>query len=152
MAYRTDRQLLSYRYGILLTNRPIIKGEAAVSLFMALNPPKKGGTLTTPVGADAPGFNTLFTSAGLTWTICNIIGDGNMGTDQDGFYIPRMIKRIPTIENGLIKVNSDGSMSITYELRKGMKWHAREACKPPEDAKFPVGVIYLKHRVYIKLF
>jgi len=136
LAYRSDRQLLNYRYGhIIDPTSPITKEEAAVSLFMALNPPKKGGTLTTPVGADAPGFNTLFTSAGLTWTICNIIGDGNMGTDQDGFYIPRMIKRIPTIENGLIKVNSDGSMSITYELRKGMKWHDGQLVTA-RDAKF----------------
>jgi peptide/nickel transport system substrate-binding protein len=123
-AFRSNHQLLNYRYGHLLEpNAPITKEEAALSLFMALYPPKKGGTLTTSVGADAPGFNTLFTSSGLTWTICNIIADGYIGSNQDGFYIPRMIKRIPTIENGLIVVNPDDSMSITYELRKGMKWH-----------------------------
>ena len=38
-----------------------------------------------------------------------------------------MIKRIPTIENGLWKITRDAAgevtkMEVTYELRKGLKW------------------------------
>ncbi|HOJ89330.1 MAG TPA: peptide ABC transporter substrate-binding protein [Pseudothermotoga sp.] len=124
LAFRSNRQLLDYRYGHLLEPlSPITKSEAARSFYMALYPPKRGGTIVTAVGADPKGFNTLFTSSGLTWTIDNIIGDGITGTDDNGFYHPRMIKRMPSLENGLIKINQDGSMSVTFELRKGMKWH-----------------------------
>ncbi|HNR62552.1 MAG TPA: peptide ABC transporter substrate-binding protein [Thermotogota bacterium] len=136
VAFRSNRQLLNYRYGHLLDPwSAITKEEAALSFYMALNPPKVGGTLTTAVGADAPGFNTLFTSSGLTWTVCNIIADGYIGSNQDGFYTPRMIKRIPTLDNGLLVVHDDDSMSITYELRKGMKWHDG-APVTARDAKF----------------
>lgn len=136
VAYRSNRQLLGFRYGhVIEADAPITRRESAVSLYMAMNPPAKGGIITTAVGADAPGFNTLFTSSGLTWTICNIIGDGYTGTNKDGFYFPRMIKRMPSLENGLMKINDDGSLSITYELRKGMKWHDG-APVTANDAKF----------------
>ncbi len=136
LAFRSDKQLLDYRYGHLLEPfSPITKAEAAKSFYMALYPPKRGGTITTAVGANPKGFNTLFTSSGLTWTICNIIGDGYTGTDDYGFYHPRMIKRLPSLENGLIKINPDGSVSITFELRKGMKWHDGHPVTA-RDAKF----------------
>lgn len=136
LAFRSDRQLLDYRYGHLLEPfSPITKSEAARSFYMALYPPKRGGTITTAVMANPRGFNTLFTSSGLTWTICNIIGDGYTGTDDYGFYHPRMIKRLPSLGNGLIKINPDGSVSITFELRKGMKWHDGRPVTA-RDAKF----------------
>lgn len=136
LAFRSDKQLLDYRYGHLLEPfSPITKAEAARSFYMALYPPKRGGTITTAVLANPKGFNTLFTSSGLTWTICNIIGDGYTGTDDYGFYHPRMIKRLPSLENGLIKINPDGSVSITFELRKGMKWHDGHPVTA-RDAKF----------------
>lgn len=136
LAFRSDKQLLDYRYGHLLEPfSPITKAEAARSFYMALYPPKRGGTITTAVLANPKGFNTLFTSSALTWTICNIIGDGYTGTDDYGFYHPRMIKRLPSLENGLIKINPDGSVSITFELRKGMKWHDGHPVTA-RDAKF----------------
>jgi peptide/nickel transport system substrate-binding protein len=136
LAFRSDRQLLDYRYGHLLEPfSPITKAEAARSFYQALYPPKRGGTIVTATVASPKGFNTLFTSSGLTWTLCNIIGDGYTGTDDNGFYHPRMIKRIPSLENGLIKILPDGSVAITFELRKGMKWHDGHPVTA-KDAKF----------------
>jgi len=136
VAYRSNHQLLDNVYGGLIAPfQSITKIDAARSIYQALYPPVQGGTVVTAVGADPAGFNTLFTSAGLTWTICNIIGDGITTTDEDGFYTPRMVKRIPSVENGLIKINEDGSLTVTYELRKGMKWHDGEEVTA-HDAKF----------------
>lgn len=136
LAFRSDRQLMTYRYGhVLEPAAPITKKETAHSIYMALYPPQQGGRITTAVMADAPGFNTLFTSAGLVWTLNNIIGDGYAGTNQDGFYHPRMIRRIPSVENGLIELGDDGTMAITYELRSGMKWHDGHEVTAA-DAKF----------------
>jgi len=136
LAYRTNHQLLTnVAGGKIAPLDPISKEDAARALYQAMNPPKMGGTVVTAVGADPAGFNTLFTSAGLTWTIGNIIGDGLMCTDEEGIYVPRMITTIPTVENDLIKINDDGSMSVTYKLRKGMKWHDGEPITA-NDAKF----------------
>jgi len=124
LAYQSNRQLLDYRYGQLAAPfKAITKIEAARSFYSAIFPPEQGGQVVTAVTADPPGFNTLFTSSGLTWTLCNILGDGYLGTNEDGFYIPRMIKEIPTVENGLIQMLDNGGMAITYNVRKGMKWH-----------------------------
>ncbi len=156
LAFQSNRQLMTYRYGhILQPEEPITREEAAHAVYMALNPPQQGGRAVTAVTADAPGFNTLFTSAGLVWTLNNIIGDGYIGTNQDGYYHPRMIRRMPTLENGLMQINSDGTMSITYELRSGMKWHDGEPVTA-NDAKFqwevmtsgaPVTSSYYEHNV-----
>lgn len=136
LAYQSSQQLLDHRYGYLAAPmEPVTKLEAARSIYSAVFPPEQGGQVITAVTADPPGFNTLFTSAGLTWTICNIIGDGYLGTEEDGFYIPRMIKTIPSVENGLIKLLDNGGMSVTYNLRKGIKWHDGEEVTA-HDAKF----------------
>ncbi|MFP4460855.1 MAG: peptide ABC transporter substrate-binding protein [Thermotogota bacterium] len=124
LAYQSDYQLMDYRYGHLVAPfEPMTKVEAARSLYAAKFPPKPGGQVVTAVTEGLSGFNSLFTSENLTWTMCNIIGDGYLGTDENGFYTPRMIKVVPTVENGLVKLLENGGMSVTYNLRKGMKWH-----------------------------
>jgi len=68
VAYRSNYQLLDFRYGHAIeADSPITRKEAAISIYMALNPPVAGGIATTAVTADAPGFNTLFTSAMLAF-------------------------------------------------------------------------------------
>lgn len=89
LAYRSDRQLLGYRRGRLAAPMEgATRREIAKAIYMMMNPPKRGGTIVTAFTAEPPGFNTLVTSSGATWTIDNIIGDGNTGSDQDGFYFP----------------------------------------------------------------
>ncbi|HPJ87922.1 MAG TPA: peptide ABC transporter substrate-binding protein [Thermotogota bacterium] len=124
LGYQSNHQLLDHRYGYLAAPfEPVTKLEAARAIYSAKFPPQQGGQVVTAVTADPPGFNTVFTSSGLTWTLCNIMGDGYLGTEENGFYIPRMIKQIPTVENGLIKMLDNGGMTVTYQLRKGIKWH-----------------------------
>ncbi len=136
VAYRSNHQLLDNLYGgFIAPFKPISKINAARSIYQAMYPPKRGGTVVTAVGADPAGFNTLFTSAGLTWTIGNIIGDGLTTTDENGFYTPRLVKEMPSIENGLIKMNEDGTVDMKFELRKGIKWHDGEEVTA-HDVKF----------------
>ncbi len=141
LAYRADRQLLGYRRGRL--SAPLegaTRREVAKAVYMMMNAPKRGGTIVTAFTAEPPGFNTLVTSSGATWTIDNIIGDGNTGSDQDGFYFPRMLKRLPSVENGLVKIASSGKMEVTFEMRKGMKWHDGKEITA-EDAIFQLTVM-----------
>ncbi|MDK2931059.1 MAG: peptide/nickel transport system substrate-binding protein [Bacillota bacterium] len=157
LAYRSNHQLLGYRYGRL--SAPLAgatRREAAKALYMMMYPPKRGGTIVTAFTAEPAGFNTLVTSSGATWTIDNIIGDGNTITDENGFYFPRMIKRLPSLENGLIKVKPDGKMEVTFELRKGMKWHdgVEVTAEDPlfqlkvmQDADVPIASNYFEKMV-----
>ncbi len=136
LAFRSNRQLLDYAPGQKLDPAaPILRADAARSFYMALNPPKRGGTAVTAVTADFPGYNCLFTGSGLVWTLDNVMGDGFTVSNLEGVYHPRMIKRVPSLANGLIKKQPDGGYSITYELRKGMKWHDG-APVTAKDAKF----------------
>ena len=42
--------------------------------------------------------------------------------DQD-VALPALAEAVPTIENGLWKVNPDGTMQTTYRLKPGVTWH-----------------------------
>jgi peptide/nickel transport system substrate-binding protein len=43
--------------------------------------------------------------------------------DQNGQIQPRLVTELPTLENGLWKLNPDGSMDVTWKLRSDVVWH-----------------------------
>ncbi len=42
--------------------------------------------------------------------------------DSEGNWTPVLVEEIPTVENGLWKINDDGSMEITWNFKEGLKW------------------------------
>jgi len=44
-------------------------------------------------------------------------------TDYRGNLIPQLAETLPSLENGLWKLASDGSMETTWRIRKDAKWH-----------------------------
>ncbi len=56
--------------------------------------------------------------------------DGDMAT-----LIPSMATKVPTRENGLIKVDPDGTTHITFPIREGVKFH-NGAVLTPEDVAY----------------
>jgi peptide/nickel transport system substrate-binding protein len=42
--------------------------------------------------------------------------------DGEGNWVPILVEEIPTVENGLWQVNDDGSMTITWNFKKGLLW------------------------------
>lgn len=48
---------------------------------------------------------------------------------------PSLSKAIPSVENQLIKIHEDGKISITFPIRKGVKFH-NGAVLGPEDVKY----------------
>jgi peptide/nickel transport system substrate-binding protein len=103
---------------------PMILGEAAHSIYMLQNPPKRGGNLTIGMAQEPKTlfFNADTMSAMTQVTSC--LANGTVGGfDENWCLYPILIKRVPTVENGLWKIFDDGKrMEVTYELRKGMKW------------------------------
>ena len=53
--------------------------------------------------------------------------EGLVTTNQNNTYIPVLAKEIPTQENGLIVVRDDGTVTMTWPLQEGVRWHDGEA-------------------------
>ena len=61
--------------------------------------------------------------------------EGLVTTDENQNYVPVLAKEVPTEENGLIVVNADGTVDMTWELQERVSWHDGEP--------FTSGVFYL---------
>ena len=53
--------------------------------------------------------------------------EGLVTTNENNEYIPVLAKQIPTEDNGLIVVNDDGTVTMTWPLQEGVRWHDGEA-------------------------
>jgi len=129
MAVHPDYQLLGFRwksshnYRYIETESPLTRAEAAVSLYHLLNPPKKGGAIAIaqnePLSKDLPGWFCTESSHQIQRILFQkAIG----GSDAQGSFFPVLIQKIPTQDNGLWKINDDGSMELTFQLRPGIYW------------------------------
>ena len=52
--------------------------------------------------------------------------EGLVTTDENQNYVPVLAKEVPTEENGLIVVNADGTVDMTWELQERVSWHDGE--------------------------
>ncbi|MBM2812144.1 MAG: hypothetical protein HW416_2903 [Chloroflexi bacterium] len=43
--------------------------------------------------------------------------------DNRGVLLPRLVEAVPTVENGLWRVFSDGRMETSWKIRTGAQWH-----------------------------
>ncbi len=67
-----------------------------------------------------------FTSQNLVDIAFSMV-EGLVTANEDNEYVPVLAKEIPTLENGLILVNDDGTVDMTWELHEGVLWHDGEA-------------------------
>ena len=44
-------------------------------------------------------------------------------TDEHMNVVPLLASEVPTLENGGVRLRSDGGMDVTWRLRPGIKWH-----------------------------
>src|SRR3989441_8902875 len=49
--------------------------------------------------------------------------EGLTTTDENMNVIPLLAAQVPTIENGGVRLGSDGGMEVTWTLRPGVAWH-----------------------------
>lgn len=52
--------------------------------------------------------------------------EGLITTDDNNTYIPVLAEEIPTEENGLVVVNDDGTIDMTWNLHEDVFWHDGE--------------------------
>ena len=49
--------------------------------------------------------------------------EGLVTTNESNIYIPVLAKEIPTEANGLVNHNDDGTVTMTWPLQEGVRWH-----------------------------
>jgi peptide/nickel transport system substrate-binding protein len=72
-------------------------------------------------GAEIDTLNAL-TSQNLT-DIEILMVEGLIMSNDQNTYIPVLATEIPTLENGGAVINDDGTVTMTWNLREGVKWH-----------------------------
>jgi peptide/nickel transport system substrate-binding protein len=75
------------------------------------------------------------------------VNEGLIITNDKNEYIPVLAKEIPTIENGGVVENDDGTYTMTWRLHEGVKWHDGEEFTA-EDVKFTLDFIHNTPSVY----
>src|SRR6266545_3105024 len=75
------------------------------------NPPYLYRNLTgTGIGPGQPGLEQM-------------VAVGLAVTDRNGMLTPQLAESIPSVDNGLWRVQPDGRMETTWRIRAGARWH-----------------------------
>jgi peptide/nickel transport system substrate-binding protein len=81
--------------------------------------------ITLALKDDVPGLSekVRIGPGGGIWIAEEIVNAGLGIIDGNGTIQPQNAEQIPSIENGLWKVNPDGTMETTWKIKPGVKWH-----------------------------
>ncbi len=82
--------------------------------------PKKGGTLTMVAWQEPEHLNLELGTQTVSSHVYEFFGENLAQVNDKGQWIPELATEIPTTQNG--GVSADGK-TITYKLRKNVKWH-----------------------------
>ena len=94
------------------------------SAAFAEETPRKGGELVVAMSFEPDTLNVYATH--LMGDIQAMIVEGLLVPNGDMEYEPVLATEVPTVENGGIVMNDDGTMDITYHLVDNVYWHCGE--------------------------
>ena len=86
--------------------------------------PKMGGDVVIGLSYEPDTMNVYSTH--LLGDVQAMMIEGLLVPGSDMEYEPALAKEVPTVENGGIVLNDDGTMDITYHLRDDVYWHCGE--------------------------
>ncbi len=86
----------------------------------AAGAPKSGGTITMVVWQEPENLNTEINQQTVAFHVADLFAEGLLSVNEKGQWFPQLATEVPTTANG--GVSADGK-TITYHLRKGVKWH-----------------------------
>jgi peptide/nickel transport system substrate-binding protein len=100
------------------------RADCAYAVDRVIDPPVSTASITVALQQDP---DTLFypalSSMSATILVMSGVGDSLVAQAPNGALYPSMAMEVPTIANGLWKVNEAAkTMIVTYRLRKGLKW------------------------------
>jgi peptide/nickel transport system substrate-binding protein len=81
--------------------------------------PKSGGTITMAVWQEPEHLNWELGTQTVLGDMADLWSEGLLSTNEKGEFFPVLATEVPTTQNGGI---TDGGKTITYHLRKGVKW------------------------------
>ena len=94
------------------------------SAAFAEETPRKGGELVVAMSFEPDTMNVYATH--LMGDIQAMVVEGLLVPNGDMEYEPVLATEVPTVENGGIVMNDDGTMDITYHLVDNVYWHCGE--------------------------
>lgn len=153
LCYQTEYQLLSYRqedcFRVVKPLDTAIVGEAAYGLIHIKKPPQKTRSITIEVPLHFDGLLAWepFSFQSVVDEMVFINQGSSQYKDQTGTY-PIILKRIPTIQNGLLHTEKRGDKVVTLatlELRKNLRWSNGDPIKA-ED--ITLGFYFYKHPAF----
>lgn len=99
--------------------------------------PKKGGSVTFAIWQEPENLNWETGSQTVLGDVDTMIVEGLLQVNEKGEWQPRLATAVPTTANG--GISADGK-TVTYQLRKGVKWHDGTdfTC---EDIQFTLKVV-----------
>src|SRR5262249_19254489 len=95
-------------------------------LLLSCNPPGSRSGPTNDlliVGYDREPDTLNRYSTHILEDIESCVVEGLTTNDENMRIVPVLASEIPTLENGGVKLRSDGGMDVTWKLRPGIKWH-----------------------------
>jgi peptide/nickel transport system substrate-binding protein len=126
LAYHTDVQVLTLHQGqIIDPQTAATREETANAVYFGMKPPVQGGNITIGMTQEPSKMYVYQNNMAAKAMVLNCVLDGWInvvpeGTDvtQKGVYVPVFAQEVPSLENGLVKFNDDGTMDVTWHLRK----------------------------------
>jgi peptide/nickel transport system substrate-binding protein len=106
---------------------PLLSGtraDCAVGVYRVIDPPVTTTSINVALqqNPDTLFYPTLSSMAASGMVMAGV-GDGLVGQTPTGALYPSMAMEVPTVANGLWKINeATKTMIVTYRLRKGIKW------------------------------
>ena len=92
------------------------------SRFVAPTDGQTGGTVIFADWQEANLFNPYYNGQ-VTEANVNVATEGALINSTDDFkYVPDQAVSIPTTDNGGVVTNADGTVTVTWKLRDGLKW------------------------------
>jgi len=113
----------------------VVEATAAPAVVEATAAPAVVEATTAPVAEEPKILQVAYTrekdvlNAFTSQMLCDIeftMVEGLVQNNEKGENIPILAKEIPTLENGGIVDNGDGTYDMTWNLVEGVKWHDGE--------------------------
>jgi peptide/nickel transport system substrate-binding protein len=107
----------------------LARGTACLALVLITATCSGGGAVQPPsndlliVGYDREPDTLNRFSTHILEDISSCVIEGLTTTDEQMRVIPLLATRVPTPENGDVRLRPDGSMDVTWTLRPGVRWH-----------------------------
>ncbi len=125
VAYHTDVQVLTRHDDMIDPQTPATRGETAFAVYMGMNPPKVRDSVLIAISQEPGTLYPYYNAMAAKSNVLNLVFDGvtmflpvGPPDNQKVFCVPVFSQEVATLENGLVKINEDGTMDVSWVLRK----------------------------------